>query len=129
MLVSYKCFAFSTNPLTPMRTFAISPLASFIGFPVSFDSNVASLSLFSSTKSTNLYNFSALSYIDVLAHFFCSISATLAASSTSCSVTFGTVSINSCVAGFTTSIVAPFDASFHSYPIKFFTVVPSFFKL
>ena len=38
----------------------------------------------------------------------------LTASSTSSSVTFGTVSISSLVAGFTTSILAPSRASFHS---------------
>ena len=72
ILSPYKCFALSINPLVPILTFAISPLASFIGFPVSLDNKIANLSLFSSTKSTNLYNISALSYIETFSHFFCS---------------------------------------------------------
>ena len=47
--------------LIPILTFAISPLASLIGLPVSCDSKLAKRSLFSSTKSTNLYKISPLS--------------------------------------------------------------------
>ena len=60
-LSPYKCFAFSTNPRTPILTFAISPLASVIGFPVSSDNSLAKRSLFSSTRFTNLYKISPLS--------------------------------------------------------------------
>ena len=60
ILSLYKCFALSINALTPIRTLATSPLASLIGFPVSAVKSCANLSLFSSTKSTNLYSISAL---------------------------------------------------------------------
>ena len=126
-LSPYKCFAFSTNPRTPILTFATSPLASVIGFPVSSDNNFAKRSLFSSTKSTNLYSISPLSYIETCAHFFCSSLATATASSTSSRLTFGTLSINSCVAGFTTSIFVLPVPSLQFLPIKTFMQFPSFF--